>query len=136
MVELTGKSNVFSHDLEQVLRIPLGAASPLWFVIGGAASAGMAYWWATQWMRPLNLEAAVPPEADALLSAPVGGEAGPLAGAAGLVAAEIVETAAMAEHPSFAPVQDIERSPANEGEGAAAEPARKRRTDAPSPPPA
>jgi hypothetical protein len=133
MIELTGKSNVFSHDLEQALRIPLGAASPLWFVIGGAASAGMAYWWATQWMRPVNLEAVVPPEADALLSVPVGGEAGPLAGAAGLAAAEIAETSAMAEPASFAPVRDAEPPAANDADNAAGSPTKKSKAESPPP---
>ena len=36
---------------------PLGAISPLWLAFGAAASAGVAYWWMTRWMRPVNLEA-------------------------------------------------------------------------------
>lgn len=36
---------------------PLGAVSPLWLAFGAAASAGVAYWWLTRWMRPVNLEA-------------------------------------------------------------------------------
>ena len=48
------------------LHVPIGAASPLWFMFTGAASAGVAYWWMTRWMRPMNLEALLPsPAADA-----------------------------------------------------------------------
>lgn len=42
---------------ESALRLPLGAASPLWFAFASAASAGVAYWWMTRWTRPDNLEA-------------------------------------------------------------------------------
>ena len=42
------------------LYVPIGAASPLWFMFTGAASAGVAYWWMTRWMRPMNLEAMLP----------------------------------------------------------------------------
>ena len=40
--------------------VPIGAVSPLWFMFTGAASAGVAYWWMTRWMRPMNLEAMLP----------------------------------------------------------------------------
>nr|QQZ51680.1 hypothetical protein JKL49_12405 [Phenylobacterium glaciei] len=43
--------------------MPIGAASPLWFMFTGAASAGVAYWWMTRWLRPMNLEALLPPPA-------------------------------------------------------------------------
>lgn len=42
---------------ERALRIPMGAASPLWLLYAGAAGAGMAYWWITRWTKPANLEA-------------------------------------------------------------------------------
>jgi hypothetical protein len=35
----------------------VGAASPLWGYFGAAAMGGVAYWWMTQWTRPMNLEA-------------------------------------------------------------------------------
>jgi len=35
----------------------MGVASPLWTYFGAAAASGMAYWWMTQWARPVNLEA-------------------------------------------------------------------------------
>jgi predicted flap endonuclease-1-like 5' DNA nuclease len=37
--------------------VPLGAASPLWFAYGAAASAGAAWWWMTRWAKPINAEA-------------------------------------------------------------------------------
>lgn len=94
MFELYSKSDALpasSVNLEQALRIPFGVASPLWLFIGGAATVGVAYWWATQWLRPVKVEAFLPAKAESLLSAPVGGEAGPFAGAAMLAAAEEVE---------------------------------------------
>ena len=43
---------------EKAWRMPLGAVSPLWAVFGAAASAGVAYWWLTQWSRAaVNFEA-------------------------------------------------------------------------------
>jgi hypothetical protein len=35
----------------------VGAASPLWTYFAAAAAGGVAYWWMTQWARPVNLEA-------------------------------------------------------------------------------
>jgi hypothetical protein len=42
---------------EAMMRIPLGAASPLWLLFAGAAMSGAAWWWMSQWTRPANLEA-------------------------------------------------------------------------------
>ena len=42
---------------EKAMYVPLGAASPLWMMYAGAASLGVALWWSTRWMRPVNLEA-------------------------------------------------------------------------------
>lgn len=42
---------------EKAMYVPLGAASPLWMMYAGAASFGVALWWSTRWMRPVNLEA-------------------------------------------------------------------------------
>lgn len=33
----------------------VGVASPLWGYYGAAAAGGIAYWWMTQWARPVNL---------------------------------------------------------------------------------
>ena len=38
--------------------VPLGAASPLWLMFAGAASAGVAYWWMTRCTAATHLEAA------------------------------------------------------------------------------
>jgi len=35
----------------------VGVASPLWSYFAAAAAGGVAYWWMTQWTRPVNLEA-------------------------------------------------------------------------------
>lgn len=35
----------------------VGATSPLWTYFGAVAAGGVAYWWMTQWARPVNLEA-------------------------------------------------------------------------------
>src|SRR5688572_11807456 len=35
----------------------VGVASPLWSYFAAAAAGGVAYWWMTQWARPVNLEA-------------------------------------------------------------------------------
>jgi hypothetical protein len=35
----------------------IGAASPLWFLFAGAAATGAAFWWMSQWVKPVNLEA-------------------------------------------------------------------------------
>lgn len=42
---------------DSAMRLPLGAASPLWFAFASAASAGVAYWWMTRWTQPAHLEA-------------------------------------------------------------------------------
>ena len=44
----------------------VGVASPLWGYFGAAAASGVAYWWMTQWTRPLNLEALFGATAEAL----------------------------------------------------------------------
>lgn len=48
-----------AQDAEKALRLPLGAASPLWFAFAGAAAMGAAYWWSTRWLKPVNVEAMV-----------------------------------------------------------------------------
>ena len=42
---------------EALARLPFGVASPLWGFYASAALSGVAYWWMTQWTRPVNLEA-------------------------------------------------------------------------------
>ena len=59
-----------SLDPQKALYIPVGAASPLWFLFAGAASAGVAYWWMTRWADRSNLEALLAPAHAAGLPAP------------------------------------------------------------------
>ena len=81
-----------SLDPQKALYIPVGAASPLWFLFAGAASAGLAYWWMTRFTDRTNIEAllGVSPAGGAILPAPVADAAPPES------AAEVAETAAIA----------------------------------------
>ncbi|MGH6964808.1 MAG: hypothetical protein ACREE0_10005 [Phenylobacterium sp.] len=49
--------SAISKDPQALIRIPVGAASPLWGLFAGAAMTGAAWWWMTRWTRPANLEA-------------------------------------------------------------------------------
>ncbi|MFN3858074.1 MAG: hypothetical protein ACK4RV_10005 [Caulobacter sp.] len=70
-----------SQSDDTALRLPVGAASPLWLLFGGAAVAGAAFYWAARWLRaePAAVEAPVTPRpepeveaaAQKVLSAPV-----------------------------------------------------------------
>ncbi|MDP3855167.1 hypothetical protein [Phenylobacterium sp.] len=44
-------------DPKSAIYVPLGAASPFWFLYAGAASAGVAYWWFSRWRGATNIEA-------------------------------------------------------------------------------
>lgn len=46
-------SELFPPSLtpDALLKAPLGFVSPLWAVFSGAALTGVAWWWATQWVR-------------------------------------------------------------------------------------
>ncbi|MFI4976770.1 MAG: helix-hairpin-helix domain-containing protein [Caulobacterales bacterium] len=59
---------------QRVWRMPLGAASPLWFAYGAAASAGVAFWWLNQWTRHVNFEAIavqIAPAAKLVIAEPI-----------------------------------------------------------------
>ncbi|HYE45551.1 MAG TPA: hypothetical protein VEA44_07225 [Caulobacter sp.] len=45
---------------EKAMRLPVGVSSPLWLMIGSAAMVGAAMFWATRWLKPVNLEAELP----------------------------------------------------------------------------
>jgi len=47
----------FGERAEKAMLTPLGAASPLWFAFGAAASTAVAYWWFTQLTKAVNVEA-------------------------------------------------------------------------------
>ena len=44
-------------DTETLLRLPVGAISPLWLMFAGAATMGAAYFWSRTFFRPTNVEA-------------------------------------------------------------------------------
>jgi len=62
-------TDLADFNAESALRLPLGAASPLWLAFASAAGAGVAYWWMTRWTDAANLEAFdgfAPKDAEAL----------------------------------------------------------------------
>ena len=48
-------------DAQKAMSLPVGAASPLWLMFAGAASAGVAYWWLNRWRNATHLEAVLAP---------------------------------------------------------------------------
>lgn len=44
-------------DTETLLRLPVGAISPLWLMFAGAATMGAAYFWSRTFFKPTNVEA-------------------------------------------------------------------------------
>lgn len=50
--------------IENPVAFAVGASSPLWFLFAGAAASGAAYWWLSQWSKPVNLEAEWASKAD------------------------------------------------------------------------
>lgn len=78
----------------KAMSFPVGAVSPLWLAFGAATSAGLAFWLATRWARPTNLEALLKAPAKALGAAV---EAIPDAPA---LAPEVVETVVAALNPA------------------------------------
>jgi hypothetical protein len=118
--------SAISKDPQALIRIPVGAASPLWGLFAGAAMSGAAWWWMTRWARPANLEALfgaveaataetvaevealAAPVVEAIEAAPepVGGEAAPISPVLEASAPEIAEPApleAAAEEVSLEP---------------------------------
>jgi hypothetical protein len=82
-------------DAQKAFHLPIGAASPLWLMFAGAASAGVAFWWLNRWRNMTNLEAVLSPS----LAAPVALEA----------AAEPVEAAVL--EPAMEAVEAIAPEP-------------------------
>ncbi|MBI5938979.1 MAG: hypothetical protein HY859_00995 [Caulobacterales bacterium] len=59
-------------DTEKMMRLPVGAISPLWFMFAGAATVGAAYFWSRTFFKPTNLEALIAlPEATLEAAEPV-----------------------------------------------------------------
>ena len=46
-----------SADAQKAICLPLGFMSPLWLTYSGVAGAGVAFWWMSQFTKPVNLEA-------------------------------------------------------------------------------
>lgn len=44
-------------DAQKAMHLPLGFMSPLWLAYSSMAGAGVAYWWMSQFAKPVNLEA-------------------------------------------------------------------------------
>src|SRR4051794_1810383 len=60
--ELSMSLKLFSADdaaaqTEQAFSLPVGMASPLWLAYGGVTAGALTWWWMSQWMKPMNLEA-------------------------------------------------------------------------------
>lgn len=61
MLALLDKSKDPKTALADAWRAPIGAASPLWLMFAGAATAGVTFWWMSRWrVEATNLEAALP----------------------------------------------------------------------------
>jgi hypothetical protein len=58
-------------DAQKAMSLPVGAASPLWLMFAGAASAGVAYWWLSRWRNATHLEAVLAPTLAELESEPL-----------------------------------------------------------------
>ena len=125
---------------QRLLQAPIGAASPLWAFFAGVTGVGLTYWWMARLFAPANLEAFYaaatpmrPPEPATFEPVPqavansaeansgveppplIGGEAGPLGGAAMILAPEELEAFAQeaeAEAARTLPVPAGEESPA------------------------
>jgi predicted flap endonuclease-1-like 5' DNA nuclease len=109
---------------QKALSFPVGAASPLWFAFGAAASAGLAFWWMTRWTRAANLEAAFAaaeaPVLDAATTVEIIAETieaeveETLEALAAAPAAEIIEPDAVAEPEPEAVIEAVAEEPAPE----------------------
>lgn len=67
----TSSLNAFDHDPRTAFYVPIGAASPLWFLFAGATTAGLAYWWMTRLPTlATNLEALFEPAASPEVALP------------------------------------------------------------------
>jgi predicted flap endonuclease-1-like 5' DNA nuclease len=44
-------------DAQKAMHLPLGFMSPLWLAYSSMAGAGVAFWWMSQFAKPVNLEA-------------------------------------------------------------------------------
>jgi hypothetical protein len=91
---------------EALAVLPVGVASPLWGFYAGAALSGVAYWWMTQWMRPVNLEALF--GAPATVPAPAAGALKVIEAAVEAVTPDLPERPLGGEAAPMSPVAAIE----------------------------
>jgi hypothetical protein len=114
--EPTPKPNGFAYsiDAEKALSAPIGAVSPLWLAFAGAAGAGLAYWWMTRWMRPVNLEAWLSPAKAARGAAEPVADAVPETAAAFAAAEEALEAYADAAYADLGPATMADTEPVAE----------------------
>lgn len=88
-------------DVGKALYIPMGVASPLWFLFAGATTAGLAYWWMTRWPTlATNLEAMFEPVASPEIALPVPEPEPTPPEVLAEAVAEIVPAAALVEEPA------------------------------------
>lgn len=66
----TGELSPIRSTPDAMLRAPVGFASPLWGMFTGVALTGVAWWWATQWMRQPVAEGLIKGMADTVEAAP------------------------------------------------------------------
>lgn len=79
-------------DTEKMMRLPVGAISPLWFMFAGAATVGAAYFWSRTFFKPTNLEALIAlPEATLEAADPVAETLVETVEAAAEAAAEVID---------------------------------------------
>jgi predicted flap endonuclease-1-like 5' DNA nuclease len=58
-------TDLADFNAESALRLPLGAASPLWLAFASAAGAGVADWWMTRWTGAAAFDWSAPRDAEA-----------------------------------------------------------------------
>lgn len=96
-------------DFGKALYIPMGVASPLWFLFAGATTAGLAYWWMTRLPTlATNLQAMFEPVASPEIALPVPEPAPAPPEVLAEAVAEIVPVAALVEE---APPLEAEPEP-------------------------
>jgi len=79
-------------DTEKMMRLPVGAVSPLWLMFAGAATVGAAWYWSRTFFKPTNLEALTAlPEAVVEAAAPVAEALAETVETVAEAAAEVVE---------------------------------------------
>ena len=110
MTELPDPAGLRERTLKS-FTYPVGFANPLWLAFGAAASAGVAFWWATRWTREVNFEPLAFKEALAELPEPEPEIAAPVAEEPA-VEEPVLEVAPVAEAPVEAIAEPAAEAPA------------------------